>query len=46
MYTKARHMDMLYFNKEHTIVFDGHYMPDVPLADLLTQHKMSGATVT
>ena len=46
LYTKARHLDMLYFNKEHTLVFDGHYMPDLPLAETLMQHKISGATVT
>ena len=24
--------DILHFNKEQTIVFDGHCMPDLPLA--------------
>ena len=25
-------MDMINFNRENTIVFDGHCLPDVPLA--------------
>lgn len=32
---------MLDFNKEETIVFEGHYLPDVPLASHLTQHHFS-----
>ena len=31
-------IDMLNFNKEHTIVIDGHCLPDVPLAGPLTKH--------
>ena len=33
-----RQMDMINFNKEHTIVFDGHCLPDLPLAIPLTDH--------
>lgn len=39
-------MDMLGFNKEHTIVFEGNYLPDVPLAAPLSQHQLSGAAIT
>ena len=33
-----RQMDMLNFNKEDTIIFEGHCLPDMPLAGPLTQH--------
>ena len=39
-------MDMLNFNKEHTIVFEGHCLPDVPLAEPLSQHQLTGASIT
>ena len=39
-------MDMLNFNKEHVIVFEGNCLPDVPLAAPLSQHKFSGAAIT
>ena len=39
-------MDRLNFNKEETIVFEGHYLPDMPLAGPLTQHYFNGATIT
>ena len=43
---QKRQMDMIQFNKEETIVFEGHYLPDVPLADHLTQHHFTQATIT
>ena len=33
-----RQMDKINFNKDHTIVFEGHCLPDVPLAEPLSQH--------
>ena len=39
-------MDMLNFNKDHTIVFEGHCLPDVPLANPLSQYLQSDATIT
>ena len=41
-----RQMDMINFNKEHTIVFDGHCLPDLPLSIPLTDHQFNGATIT
>ena len=42
---KKNQMDMLNFNKEHTIVFEGHCLPDVPLAKPLSQYLQSDATI-
>lgn len=39
-------MDKINFNKEETVVFDGHYLPDIPLADPLFRHRCNGATIT
>jgi len=39
-------MDRLNFNKEETIVFEGHYLPDMPLAGPLNQHYFNRATIT
>ena len=39
-------MDMLNFNKEQTIVFEGHCLPDVPLSGPLLEHHRAGAAIT
>ena len=39
-------MDVLRFDKDQTIVVEGHCMPDVPLSGCLMQHQLNGATIT
>ena len=39
-------MDPLNFNKEQTVVLEGHCLPDIPLARSLFQHKLNEATIT
>ena len=41
-----RQMDMLNFNKENIVVIEGTSLPDVPLAQYITEHQLTGSTVT
>jgi len=43
---KRTQMDPLNFNKEQTIVLEGHCLPDVPLSSSLFRHKLNEATIT
>mmetsp|Transcript_26488 Transcript_26488/g.35423 ORF Transcript_26488/g.35423 Transcript_26488/m.35423 type:complete len:105 (+) Transcript_26488:464-778(+) len=43
---KKTQMDPLNFNKEQTIVLEGHCLPDLPLASSLCQHRFNEATIT
>ena len=39
-------MDMLNFNKENIVVVEGTSLPDVPLAQAISDHQLTGSTVT
>ena len=41
-----RQMDMLNFNRENIVVLEGTSMPDVPLAQHILEHQLTGATLT
>ena len=39
-------MDILNFNRENVVVLEGTSMPDVPLAKYITEHQLTGSTLT
>ena len=39
-------MDMLNFNKENIVVLEGTSLPDVPLAQSIFDHEITGSTLT
>lgn len=39
-------MDDLNFNKDEVIVMNGTFIPDFPLSEILTEHYLTGATLT
>ena len=41
-----RQMDILNFNGENVVVLEGTSLPDVPLAKYITDHQLTGATLT
>lgn len=41
-----RQMDMINFAYEHYILCDGLWLPDVPLQAPLSEHKLSGSSLT